>query len=120
MVDLFRALQEETKEKLVTISFNAVHKILCFEVIAIGGKNACYARPIEIFKSSFMTGATSAVVLHNHAAGDIKPSISDIAFTRRILDVSESIGLKLLDHIIIGFDGFYSFASQGRLTRRFE
>ena len=120
MVNLFRDLQEETKEKLVTISFDKAHKILCFEVAAIGGTNACHARPIEIFKSSFLTGATFAMVLHNHSTGDFKPSISDVAFTKRILDVSETIGLKLIDHILIGYEGFYSFASQGRLSARFQ
>jgi len=120
MVNLFRDLQEETKEKLITVSFDDKHKILCFEVVAIGGKNVGYARPMEIFKGSFLTGATSAVVLHNNLSGKTKPNIADIAFTNRMLDASDTIGLKLLDHIIVGFDGFYSFASQGKLAPRFQ
>lgn len=53
VVELFRDLQDETKEKLLIVNLDGASKILAFEVVAIGSTNACHARPIEIFSSSF-------------------------------------------------------------------
>lgn len=53
VVQLFKDLQNETKEKLIVINLDNANKILCFELVAIGGCNICYARPIEILKVPF-------------------------------------------------------------------
>lgn len=119
VVQLFKDLQNETKEKLIVINLDSANKILCFELVAVGGCNICYARPIEIFKSSFLTSAVSAIVIHNHPSGKPTPSISDKNFTKELIKVTRLIGLKLLDHIIIGHEGYYSFTDAGRIPRQF-
>ncbi len=119
MVKLFRDLQDETKENLILVNLDGKNKILNFEVVAIGTVNACHARPVEVFTTSFLTRAVSAIVIHNHPSGEVKPSNEDVKFTRSLLEVSRSIHVRLLDHIIVGHDGFYSFARQGRLARQF-
>ncbi len=119
VVQLFKDLQNETKEKLIVINLDNANKILCFELVAIGGCNICYARPIEIFKSSFLTSAVSAIVIHNHPSGKPAPSIQDKTFTKELIKVTRLIGLKLLDHIIIGHEGYYSFTDAGRIPRQF-
>jgi DNA repair protein RadC len=119
VVKLFRDLQNETKEKLVLINLDAAQKILCFEVVAIGSSNACRSRPIEVFTSSFLTRATSAIVVHNHPSGEAKPSKDDLTFTKKLLKVARLIELVLLDHIIIGYEDYYSFAENGKIPRRF-
>jgi DNA repair protein RadC len=117
--ELFQDLQDETKEKLLIVNLDGASKVLAFEVVAIGSTNACHARPIEVFSSSFMTRATGAIIIHNHPSGNVEPSKSDIEFTKKLLDTADTIGLKLIDHIIIGFEGFYSFASESKLANRF-
>lgn len=119
VVRLFEDLQNETKEKLIVINLDNTNRILCFELVAVGGCNICYARPIEIFKSSFLTSASSAIVIHNHPSGKATPSADDRAFTRELVKVTNLIGLKLLDHIIIGYEGYYSFAEEGKIPRQF-
>jgi DNA repair protein RadC len=119
VVELFRDLQDETKEKLIIVNLDGASKILAFEVVAIGSTNSCYARPIEIFTSSFLTRATGGIVIHNHPSGQVEPSKSDIEFTKKLLDTADTIGLKLVDHIIIGYEGYYSFASESKLASRF-
>jgi DNA repair protein RadC len=112
---LFRDLQNETKEKLIIINLDAKHRILGFEVVAIGGLNTCRVRPIDIFVSSFLTKAYSAIILHNHPSGDCTPSPDDKVFTRKMVKTAQIIGLNLIDHIIIGDDDYFSFATDTRL-----
>jgi DNA repair protein RadC len=119
VVRLFEDLQNETKEKLIIINLDNANRILCFELVAIGGCNICYARPIEIFKSSFLTSAVSAIVIHNHPSGKPTPSVNDRNFTKELVKVTNLIGLKLLDHIIIGHEGYYSFTEAGKIPRHF-
>lgn len=119
VVRLFKNLQSETKEKLIVINLDNSNKILCFELVAIGGSNICYARPIEIFRSSFLTSAVSAIVIHNHPSGKPTPSVDDRNFTKELIKVTNLIGLKLLDHIIIGHEGYYSFTDAGKIPRQF-
>ena len=109
VVKLFHSLQDETKEKLISISLDVKHKILCFEVVAIGSIESIYVRPMEVFRTAFPVNAYGAVVLHNHPSGDPTPSESDNDFTRRLNRLALDMGLKFLDHIIIGSNGYYSF-----------
>lgn len=113
--DLFRDLQNEMKEKFITINLDTRDRIICFEVVAIGSLNAIQARPMEVFRTSVMVNAASAIVVHNHPSGDPKPSQSDINFTRRLVNLSKEMGLKLHDHIIIGTENYFSFADSGVL-----
>jgi DNA repair protein RadC len=113
---LFSDLQNETKEKFITINLDAWNKVVCFEVVAIGSLNAVHARPMEVFRTSIMVNAASAIVVHNHPSGDPKPSESDIQFTQRLVNLSQEMGLNLMDHVIIGTGAYYSFFESGLLS----
>ncbi len=109
VVKLFHDLQDETKEKLITVNLDNQNKILCFEVIAIGSVNGIHIRPMEVFRTAFPVNARGAIVLHNHPSGDPTPSEEDKAFTQKLDRLALDMGLKFVDHIIIGTDGYYSF-----------
>jgi len=113
LVELFRDLQNETKEKLIAVNLDAKNKIICFEVVAIGSVSTIFARPIEVFRTAILVNASSIVLVHNHPSGEPRPSGDDIAFTKRIKRISDDLGLRFCDHIIIGFNNYYSFANEG-------
>jgi len=115
VVNLFHGLQDETKEKMITINLDSKNKILCFEVVAIGSLNSIYLRPMEVFRTAFPVNAYGAMVLHNHPSGDPTPSKEDINFTGCLNRMARDMGLKFLDHIIIGSDGYYSFKEHGQI-----
>ena len=115
IVSLFRDLQNETKEKFIIINLDGKSKIACFEVVAIGSVNSIMLRPMEVFRTSIIINAAAAIVVHNHPSGDPEPSPQDIEFTKKLLRLSKDLGLRLLDHIIIGFEGHYSFNDKGLL-----
>lgn len=113
IVELFRDLQNETKEKLITVNLDTKNKIICFEVVAIGSVSTIFVRPIEVFRTAILVNACSIVLVHNHPSGEPRPSGDDIAFTKRIKRTSDNLGLRFCDHIIIGFNNYYGFANEG-------
>lgn len=113
VVRLFSDLQNETKEKLIAVNLDARSKILCFEVVAIGSVSAIHLRPMEVFRTSILVNASGLIVIHNHPSGDPKPDKEDIAFTEKLERIAADLGLALVDHIIVGHQRFYSFASDG-------
>lgn len=115
--ELFSDLQNEAKEKLITISLDIKLKPLSFEVVAIGAVNAVYARPVEVLRAAIPLNPYGIIVVHNHPSGDPTPSLEDEEFTSRLLINTTSLGLKFHDHIIIGHKEYFSFAEQGLMQR---
>lgn len=117
VVELFRDLQNEGKEKLIVISLDAKMKIIAFEVVSIGSPKAIYAQPGECTRTPIMVAATGMIVIHNHPSGDPEPSDEDKDFTWHLTAACVTLGIPLYDHIIIGDDDFYSFAQDGWIER---
>jgi len=115
VVELFSDLQNESKEKLITISLNSRLRIICFEVIAIGSVESIYVRPIEALRTSIPWSPHGIIMVHNHPSGDPKPSSEDKNFTKQLLRSTSDLGVEFHDHIIIGEDKYYSFAEKGIL-----
>ena len=110
---LFADLQNDRKEKLLTLNLDAKNRILCFEVIAMGSVDAIYGRPMETFRTAFPVNANGAIVVHNHPSGDPTPSPADIRYTKTLQRMAKDMGLLFHDHIIIGDETYYSFADEG-------
>jgi DNA repair protein RadC len=101
------------------VNLDGAGKILGYEVVAIGSTNACAARPADVFSGSAIVRATGVIVLHNHPSGEVEPSRADVEFTKKLLAGAETLAIKMVDHIIIGFEGYYSFASESKLANQF-
>ena len=108
--DVANLLMEELKyEKneivkiLILNTKNIVQKIVD---ISIGNTFSAHIEPKRIFEEILKTGMSTFILVHNHPSGDVTPSMNDIKTTKDIKNGAELLGLKLLDHIIIG-DGKY-------------
>ncbi len=77
-------------------------------IISIGTVNASLVNPREIFTQALRYGAVSIVMLHNHPSGDVTPSRNDIIVTGRVKEAGDILGIRLIDHIIIGNNTFTS------------
>lgn len=115
--ELFSDLQNEAKEKLITISLDVKLKILCFEAVAIGAVNSVYARPIEALRAAIPLNPHGIIIVHNHPSGDPTPSPGDEKFTSDLLINTTSLGLEFYDHIIIGNNNYFSFTERGVMQR---
>ena len=102
------ALHEEPEEHFCILCLNTKNKIVGVHTISIGSLNASIVHPREVFKAAMLNNANSIICLHNHPSGDPKPSQEDIGITRRLVEAGEIIGIKVLDHIIIGEQSYLS------------
>jgi DNA repair protein RadC len=115
VADMFSFLHHETKEHFIALHLNSKNRLLCLEIVSTGSLNASIVHPKEVYKSALLSSAAAIVFVHNHPSGDPAPSREDIELTSRLREASELLGIRLLDHVIIGTDRHYSFADQGLL-----
>ncbi len=83
--------------------------------VSEGSLNSSIVHPREVMIPAIKESAASIVLIHNHPSGDPAPSQQDMEITHRISKTGQIVGIKLLDHIIIGDGCFYSFADEGLL-----
>ena len=97
------------------VYLNSDNRIIDISDAALGTVN--HAMPIirEIFHSALQKYATAIICIHNHPSGNTTPSPEDKTFTMELTAAGKLMGIKVLDHIIIGGDSFYSFANDGVL-----
>ena len=114
--DLFRFLSKEAKEHFLALHLDSKNKILCIDRVSTGSLNASIVHPREVFKSCMLSSCAALILLHNHPSGDPQPSKEDQELTKRLGEGCKLLGIRLLDHVIIGGDGnFMSFADRGLL-----
>ena len=86
-------------------------------IVSMGTINQTIAEPKELFKASILSNAAGMILVHNHPSGELKPSKEDIMVTDRMLKLTELMGIKLADHVIVGGDNsqYFSFREKKML-----
>ena len=115
VAQIFNFLNNEAKEHFFTVHLDGKNRILCLDLVSVGSLNQSIVHPREVFKTSLSTSAAALLLVHNHPTGDPTPSAEDIAITRRLKEAGEIIGIKVLDHVIVGTEGYLSFVERGLL-----
>jgi DNA repair protein RadC len=115
VAEIFSFLHNEVKEHFFTVHLDGKNRILCLDLVSVGSLNQSIVHPREVFKTSLITSAAALLLVHNHPTGDPTPSAEDIAITRRLKEAGEIIGIKVLDHVIVGSEGYLSFVERGLL-----
>jgi len=104
-----------TYEVFAVIFLNQANKIIHFEIISKGGITGTVADPRIILRLALGFGAVSIILCHNHPSGNLNPSNADKAITKKIGDAASLMDIKLLDHIIVSDEGYFSFMEEGLL-----
>jgi len=112
--EIFEELRYETKEHFICLHLNGKNRIICIDRVSVGNLNQSLVHPREVLKTAVMSSAAAIILVHNHPSGDPAPSREDIEVTHRLKEASDILGIKLLDHIIIG-NSYTSFTEEGRL-----
>jgi len=112
---LFNFLKYETKEHFLALHLDSKNRILCLDRVSSGSLNASIVHPREVFKTTLLSSAAGILFIHNHPSGNPDPSKEDLEITTRLKQAGELLGLRVLDHIIIGDDRYVSLADQGFL-----
>lgn len=115
-VDYFAPFLKNLRKEVVKVALlnNKLHLIKDI-VVSEGSVDTSIVHPREVMIPAIKESATKIVLIHNHPSGDPSPSQADIEITHRVSKAGEIIGIKLLDHIIIGGTEFYSFADEGMI-----
>ncbi len=79
------------------------------KLLFIGTINYSVVHPREIFKEAYLVSASFIICIHNHPSGSLIPSNEDITLTKRLVEISNLLGIKIIDHLIISNLGYYSF-----------
>jgi DNA repair protein RadC len=108
-------LKDYPYEVFAVIFLNRANKINHFEIISKGGITGTIADPRIILKKALEEDATSIVLCHNHPSGNLRPSKADEEITKKIKEAAGYFDIRIIDHIIVSEDGFYSFADDGML-----
>lgn len=101
------------REVFCVILLDTKNRVIAVLTIAIGTLSAATVHPREIFKPAIKASAAGLILAHNHPSGSTSPSKEDRAFTRRVGDAGETIGIEVIDHLIIGNPGFTSLKEMG-------
>ena len=105
------------KEKFKAILLDVKNKIIKDIDISVGSLSESIVHPREVLKEIVKESAASVIFLHNHPSGESNPSKNDLDITERLVGVCELVGVKVLDHIILGEDNYFSFAQEGLLKK---
>lgn len=112
---LIQELKNCDQEHMVAVYLNSKNYIIHVRHIFIGHLNESVAHPREIFHYAVRYSANTLLIAHNHPSGDLSPSEADLHFTKRLLKCSELMGIKLIDHLIVGRDRYVSLKRLGQL-----
>lgn len=116
IANYLKAQLEYKKHEIFAVVFlNRANKINHYEIISEGGITGTVADPRIILKKALEHDAVSIVLCHNHPSGNLKPSRQDQELTLKIKEASGFFDIKVLDHIIVSEEGYYSFADEGML-----
>ena len=106
-------LRFERKEHFKALLLDAKGKIIFVDEVSIGDLTMAPVHPREVFRNAVKKSAASVILVHNHPSGDPSPSMEDISLTERLVSAGKLMGIKVLDHIIIGDGEYYSFSGAG-------
>lgn len=109
----FRPLAAELVETFHAVLLDQKHRVLRTVEISRGTLTASLVHPREVFRPVILEAAAAVLFVHNHPSGDPNPSREDIDITKRLREVGELVGVRVLDHVIVGRGRYVSFVDDG-------
>lgn len=97
------------EEHMWLLALNVKNKPIGVFELSHGTVNCCVITPREIFMRALLCGASQIILVHNHPSGEVTPSNEDDLTTKRVIEAGNLLSMSLLDHIIIGRNGHYSY-----------
>jgi len=112
--ELLRAeMASLAQEQMRVLLLDRQHRVVGQRVIYQGNAYEALIRTAELFRPALLEAAPAIVVVHNHPSGRPEPSAADIELSRDLVQVGQLLGVELVDHLVIGSDGFVSLKRQG-------
>ncbi len=110
---MMEEMRYHKKEMFKAILLDTKNKVLKIVSISTGSLNASIVHPREVFSEAVKCGCNSIIFVHNHPSGDPTPSNEDLRTTDRLVNAGDILGIKVLDHIVLGDGRYVSLKEQG-------
>lgn len=110
-------LKDKKQEYFISLTLDGASNLIQKRTVFIGTLNHSIVHPREIFADAITDRAAGIIFVHNHPSDDPDPSKQDIEITKRLVEVGKIVGIEVIDHIIIGKDGYLSFQTENILQR---
>lgn len=110
---MMEELRHEQKEHFKILLLDTKNNVKKVVEISVGSLNSSIVHPREVFKEAVVNVASSIILVHNHPSGECEPSHEDIVLTNRLDECGKLMGIRVLDHIIIGDGIYFSFKEEG-------
>jgi len=111
---LIRHVADRRQEHFLCISLNGANEVIAIRTVSVGLVNRALVHPREVYADPITDRAAAVVVAHNHPSGNLEPSADDMAVTRQLQAAGQTLGIKLLDHLIFNQNAYYSLLENGR------
>jgi DNA repair protein RadC len=103
------------KEYFFSFHLNSKNQLIREVLVSIGSLSTSVVHPREVFAPAVRDSTAAIIFMHNHPSGDPAPSREDRECTQRLVHAGQILGIRVLDHIVLGHDDYYSFADAGLL-----
>ena len=117
--EVFRLFRDDTplldREYFWALLLDGRNRVIGLDEVAVGSMTSALVHPRELFKAAILANANSLIVVHNHPSGDPEPSSEDVALTRRLMQAGDIIGIKIIDHVVVGDGRFRSLSEEGKM-----
>ena len=109
-------LRDDKQEQLIALLLDTHRRFLAERVITRGTLDSSPVHPRELFRAAVRESAAGVIIVHNHPSGDPAPSRDDLNVTRQLMQAGETMGIPVLDHVIIGNDRYLSLYEEGLMS----
>jgi len=117
--DVFKHFREslgrDKRESFYVVLLDNKNRKMREVKISEGSLTASLVHPREVYNPVIRESAAGVIFVHNHPSGDPAPSLEDIDITKRLKEVGDVMGVRVLDHVVIGHDRYFSFNEKGML-----
>jgi DNA repair protein RadC len=107
-------LPQRERELFAVLLLDGKNRVRAEVAVSEGTLTAALVHPREVFRPAIRGGAAAVILVHNHPSGDATPSAEDAAITERLRQAGDLLGIRVLDHVVIGAGGYVSMADAGR------
>jgi hypothetical protein len=111
---IFSSLElDHDREHFILFCLDNKNRVVGLKVISTGSLTMALVHPREVYHAAIVLRAAGVIFMHNHPSGDPAPSREDIDITKRLKEVGDVLGMRVLDHVVLGQDRYFSFSDKG-------
>ena len=114
---LNHTIRDKNEECFLAIYLDAKNRVIADEILFRGTVTASAVYPREVVRAALTHAAAAVIFAHNHPSGDPSPSPDDMAITRKLVEACALMGITVHEHLVVGREGYFSFADQGHMAR---